>query len=375
VSHTALKYSFNDLRNGILNEVSKGTVNQTINEDGLELYSYSKVCPFDKSNWNDFTRVSRGIILDPKQEKIINLPFEKFFNYGEETTEIPELKYSIYEKMDGSLVCLWNFNGIWKVSTKGSFHSDQAKWSEHFLHNVCKWEFSALQTNLCYCFEAIYKDNRIVIPYEEEGLFLLAVFNRDTGEELFNIEEISQKIGCRAAEKKDYSSIAELVEKTKTLPQTEEGWVLRFENSYRVKIKGEAYLRLHRAISNLTPLTIWGLMKNGDDLASYKKELPEEFWGDFDKIVYLLNLRLDELLKSIKKEHEKWKGFSNKELGLSLNLVDCRVIPYLFNYRNGKDLFSGKLRVSLYNDIKPSGNKLDGYVPCSFTQGVINNTE
>jgi len=60
----------------------------------------------------------------------------------------------------------------------------------------------------------------------------------------------------------------------------EEGFVLRWEDGYRLKLKTAEYLRLHKVLTGVSARTIWQALKNGDNLEAWKENVPDEF-ADF----------------------------------------------------------------------------------------------
>jgi tRNA splicing ligase len=97
--HTATTMSFNKLYKGLMERVEKGLINVQRSND-LEIFSYSKSCVYEGS-WDKFTIAARGLILCPQQKKIVALAFPKFWNYGEVSTQLPDLPFTTTEKMDG----------------------------------------------------------------------------------------------------------------------------------------------------------------------------------------------------------------------------------------------------------------------------------
>lgn len=369
---------FDALMDGIENEVDQGFVNvNTCNETGLQIYCYSKATTFSKA-WNDYTLISRGLIVSSTGKSIVGRPFPKFFNYGEligtgqGVSQFTE-KFEVFEKMDGSLIILFFYAGKWRTATKGSFTSDQALWAANYIKYM---DTESLVKGDTYLLEATYPANKIVIPYPDERLTMLAAYKAD-GEE-YSYEDLRYtaiEAGFHCVVKYDFKDLHDLVEQTKKLPFTQEGFVIRFENGYRIKLKGDEYCRLHRAISRLTPLCVWELMLNADDLQLYKSELPEEFWKDFETMVYLINIKLAEVLQRITALHEQYKHVADRDLmgtfkGSKLDL------GLLFTFRKSKGIpdFMRKVvgktnellpsaRKTIFELVKPKANVLEGYQP------------
>ena len=151
-------------------------------------------------------------------------------------------------------------------------------------------DLSALRPGSTYLAEATYPENRIVIRYDEAALVLLAAYAEDGREYAYDaIQDTAARIGWRAAERQAFGSISELIQHARDLPGTQEGFVLRFSDGLRLKVKGNEYKRIHALIARVTPLAMWEAMAAGDRMESIKMDLPEEFWTDFDQIVSLLN--------------------------------------------------------------------------------------
>lgn len=367
--HPALQIPKDELFDGLQEMVEKKYVNRQTSLDGLHIYSYSDSCTFDRM-WTPITRVARGLIIDPNTKDIVALPFPKFFNVGENADILPDLPFETFEKMDGSLIILFHYQGEWRTATRGSFQSEQAQWARIYIQRL---DLSALDKDVTYLAEAIYPMNRIVVHYSVEGLFLLAAYRRDGEEMSYDaLCEVSARAGFDLAKRLPYDSISDLLVKQKTLPATEEGWVLRFANGHRVKVKGDEYMRIHRLVSRLTPLAVWESMLAGDDLMTFKKELPEEFWNDFDTIIALLSRERDKITADVRKEADLWRFATDKQLGLSLSQIPSHVRPFIFSYRNNNgDLLQGRSRAALYRAIRPTGNRLDGYRPSSSVTRVM----
>ncbi len=364
MKHLAHTISFDQLQANLSNEVEAGNVHCQTKGD-LRLYCYSKQCVFDRA-WNDTTVLARGLILDERNQRIIALPFPKFFNYGEREEAIPDETFVVYEKLYGSLIIAFHYENEWHCATKGSFFSEQAQWAKLQLQS----KEHNLDPNITYLFEAIYPENRIVVKYDYEALVLLGGFYRETGYEV-PLYVLHHQVGGRAA--RVYAAPAELknlLDDADALSANEEGWVIRFSSGYRLKVKGAEYKRLHAMVSRLTPLAVWEVMRgsqiNGQALKEFKKDLPEEFWTEFDHIVYLLERKRVELETQIEYFHENYKELSDKSLGLILSQIDEPCARFLFPRRKSNsvyDFWTGKSRRNLFNQFRPTGNRLDNYRP------------
>ena len=216
----------------------------------------------------------RGLILDEEGEIAAN-PFPKFFNLSEhESNEIPKEPFEVYEKLDGSLgITYWWDNNLY-IATRGSFDSEQAIKANQLL--TCKYSSSLhlIDSRKTYLFEIIYPDNQVVVDYgEREELVLLAVRDTKTGQ-----DHPIQRIGFPVA-RRHYYDLRDFKVLERLENKTEEGLVLLFESGFRTKVKFPEYVRLHKALTQISPKTIWEMLKNGDDLALLLNQVPDEFYN------------------------------------------------------------------------------------------------
>jgi RNA ligase len=282
--HPARTIPFRDLANALRSARDARLVSEQATPDGLRVYCYTPSCVYD-GQWNDATLIARGLVLDVKNETVVATPFPKFFNAFERGETIPDLPFETFEKVDGSLIIIFWHAGEWKTATKGAFGSPQARWAAERIKGC---DLSALRRGTTYLAEAVYAENRIVVRYAEDALVLLAAYD-ESGAELphASLGETADRLGWRMAGTHSYDSVSQLLLEAKDLPRDAEGFVVRFNDGLRLKIKGAEYRRIHTLISRITPLAMWEIMQAGDDLAKVRKDIPEEFWSDFDAICAL----------------------------------------------------------------------------------------
>lgn len=273
----------------------------------LVLYGYTDACTFDRA-WDEYTRIARGLILNKNTGEVVAKPFPKFFNLGEmeETflNNLPNLSYKVSEKLDGSLGIIFNHNDEWHVSTRGSFYSDQAKEAKSILE---QYDLDGLAKNITLLVEIIYPENKIIVNYaNKRQLVLLGAFNREDGYELndINLETISHYSGMRVAPRYEYT-IDQMLAMQDTMPKDEEGFVIRYENGLRVKIKGKEYLRIAKLMSDLSPIALWETMKNGKVDTFYLQQLPEELRADYEPYVVELEKQFSQVMLEVELDASK----------------------------------------------------------------------
>ena len=251
----------------------------------ISIYNYSRTCQYE-SKWDDITINCRGLVLD-KDGEVVAKPFPKFFNYEEleglkfRESKIPNETFDVFEKMDGSLGIVFNYEGEWIMATRGSFTSEQAIRGMEMLK---KLPYEQLIENCTYLFEIIYNENRIVVDYDYEDLVLLAIIDRVDGYELdlYNVHlegiciaAIYANAGFRVV--KRYNGITDFKQLKETISNDAEGYVIKFKSGMRMKIKGDEYIRLHKILTNFSTIDIWELLRDGHPLDEFLDRVPDEF--------------------------------------------------------------------------------------------------
>lgn len=374
--HIAHRMPFDELLTGLRAAVESGHVAEREGPEGLRLFCYTQAAVYDRV-WTPHTLAARGLILHPESKTIVATPFPKFFNHGERPDTVPALPFDVYDKMDGSLAIIFHWNGQWRVATKGSFQSDQAKLAATLLNNY------AMAPGFTYLAELIGPSNRIIARYPRDKLVLLAIYDNAghyeyPGFEMprHEVEAWGRTLRMPVAPKRSFTSIAELLDVAHTLPLDEEGFVIRFENGHRLKIKGDEYRRIHAMVSKLSPLSVWEAMMARDDLDAFRKELPEEFWTDFDQMRTILGAQINALMAAVATEAAKRANWTDKEIGLDLPNIPEPATHFVFPYRkyDGKPLDNPKARRAIFGRIRPTANRLEGYrssLSLNRTQGEL----
>lgn len=357
-----------ELREGLSRGVADGSIH--VSQDGqLELYNYTRLCQTE-GRWDLFTLVARGLVLDAVSGDVVATPFPKFFNLSEAEHALPDEPFEVTEKLDGSLGICFFHNARWQVATRGQLDSPQSRWATAYLH--AHVNVRALTPGATYLMEIIYRDNQVVIPYEFEGLVLHGGYAA-TGLELsrLQLEAIARDAGLRIAKMIAGKSMSDLQTAAALLDAKEEGYVVRFASGLRLKLKGEAYCRVHRLVCRCTPLAVWEAMANGEDLDDIRRELPEEMWPNFDQMRRAIAERFEGAIDELSNSLSACAHLNNKELGLLLAhesfTASPRVRKFLFACRNKHFLAAvhqpGDFRTRLFDTIRPTGNALQGYVP------------
>lgn len=292
--------------------------------------------------WDEVTLNARALVTD-KEGNVVSKGFKKFFNYTEKKTTIPsEIDWvRVYEKLDGSYIGLFYYNGEWIVSSKGSFTSDYVNWAKEILKGKDLTGFNKTWT---YCFELITPNNRVVVDYEgrNELVFLRAFYK---GQELniFNIRgfnTVDNWLESNFNPEKFYSLNI----------TNKEGFVIQFSNGERCKIKFEDYIKLHALYTRSSSYDIYNCLKAGNDLSEVIEDAPDEIYDWIDEVANDIKRDFDNLLTDIKSEYKticlSLGQCTDKEFALFIK--DNKYKSYLFGLRNGRDISK-----NIWKAIKP----------------------
>lgn len=238
------------------------------------IYNYTAKVQYEK-HWNGVTKTCRGIIISDDGE-IVARPFQKFFNFGEHQGSLPDGEPDVLEKLDGSLGILYWWEGKPFIASRGSFESEQAAMGTKILHEKYKDVWDTLDKSKTYLFEIIYPENRIVVDYGDEcDLFLLAIIDTESGAELPLIEG---HYAFRTAGRHPAFKLGE-VDLAGFDTENREGFVFRWPNGLRLKVKFDEYTRLHRLLTNTTARSIWDILRTGQPMTELLERVPDEFYG------------------------------------------------------------------------------------------------
>jgi len=303
-------------------------------DENIVILNYTDQTTYEK-RWNHETMTARGLILDITDEndiKILATPFPKFFNYGENPEYEKDINFKeqpiVMEKMDGSLGISYFFNGEIRFATRGSFTSEQAIkateiWKRKYAHKFLIHEGDSFFYNpYTLLVEIIYPENRIVVDYKGlEDLVLIGAITHTKNNfidwEYKALVDYAKTFSMSVA--KQYKlTLDKMLEMKKSLSANEEGWVLRFSNGKRLKIKGDEYLQVHRimhGLSDKAKFEAWAEGKLNELIMmlpeEFRNEL-EDFGNTLDFAVSLKKQILQGKFENIKNTTETRKDFALK---------------------------------------------------------------
>jgi RNA ligase len=328
-------------------------IKQTHPELPLTIWNYSQTTQY-AGKWDEVTMMCRGLITDTETGEIVGRPFKKFFNW-EENKHTPTKDFDVFTKEDGSLGIAFNYKGNWIFASRGSFTSEQAVWATEFINeHLVNGVAAMFDKELTYLFEIVYKENRIVVNYGDyEGVILLGAINTKTGEELSYDKLLEYGYFFDVVWKHD--GITDFQELKKMIGDNEEGFVIRFSNGDRMKIKGYEYLRLHRIMTGVSTTSVWEVLANGGDMETVLKDVPDEFYDKIKEVVRDLVLRFD----NIKRDYFQYylditdKVISTDRKGFAEEAKRYNHTSILFAYLDGKNVDP-----IIWKIVKPEWRKL-----------------
>jgi RNA ligase len=191
--------------------------------------------------------------------------------------------------------------------------------------------------------------NRIVVDYGDyEGLVLLGAFETKSGVEISRgeLEKLDgfEIVTTYKTWGEGYDLLKEEISKDK------EGYVIRFKNGFRMKIKGEEYVRLHKILTNISNRDIWEYLKEGKPLNELLEKVPDEFYNWVKDTVSDLQNKFDTIKNNVELE---FKELINKK-EFAEKIIENPNKSFLFKRL---DSYSNQLNDMIWDSIYPTYSK------------------
>lgn len=240
-------------------------------------------------------RECRGITFDAQTGAIVSRPLHKFFNVNERPDVTLDLlgdisDHAIFEKLDGSMVRPLPIGGGIRWGTKMGV-TETALMAEEFVADKAEYRKLAedcIASGLTPIFEFCSRRSRIVVDYPEDQIVLLAVRNNLSGSYISRsgLEHLSKEYGVPlVAAWGENSDTGALIQRVRNM-DTGEGVVLSVGAGHFVKIKADAYVRLHKAKDHLrTEMDLLDLVycdKLDDVIPVLSNEEQDRIWAYLD---------------------------------------------------------------------------------------------
>ena len=313
-------------------------------QDGFTLLKYDLL-------YSDFSepivRECRGIILNGNND-IVCFPFYKFFNYGESYADSIDWNTArVQQKVDGSIMKLWFYDGKWRLSSNGAVGAYKAKPDDNALLdkekefyfgqlfesavNYKDIDYSSLNKDYTYIFELTSPLAKVVIYYPETSIWHIGTRNNRT------FEELDVDIGVKKPASYPLKTMDDCIEAAKMLPSDQEGFVVVDADWHRIKIKNPTYLRLHRMLGNkkLQSVDIINLLLENeqDEFLCY--------FPEYSKTVEEHKRKLDAFKSKLLSNYERFASMecSRKEIAAEIIKTDAEN-SYFYFYKLDRPSYS-----------------------------------
>lgn len=225
-------------------------------EYGLYVLNYDQI---ESPKNHQITNECRSLVVTKHKNSgaysVVSRSFDRFFNYGEIQEDNHDItKMSAYEKVDGSIVSLFYWNGEWLYRTRSvimptsQVNGWDKTWKELIEPVLLDKGFRDYNhnTSLTYIFEVVGVENRVVTRYEESAAYLLAVRDNLTGW-YGNPENLNPELrGWKLPNKYTFNTFEHCLQAAKDLRDLNEGYVLYDQfGTPKVKVKNPAYTAAH----------------------------------------------------------------------------------------------------------------------------------
>jgi RNA ligase-like protein len=280
----------------------------------------------------------RGIILDESENwRPVCVPYFKFFNYREpNAAAIDWATARVQEKLDGSLMTLYHYDGEWRVSSSGlPDASGDTGFGTTFAELF--WQtWTALQyqlpekeeENYCFMFELMTPSNRVVVPHQQSRIVLHGVRSRD---EPFQERAADETSGSRWETVRAFplGTIEEVISSCAAInPRECEGYVVVDAAFNRVKVKSPQYVALAHMKDTMSPRRMLEVVRanESEEFLTYFPQF-RQLHEEVRELLNSLILELEHAYIAIKDSPDQ-KAFA-------LQAVKTRCPAALFALRSG----------------------------------------
>jgi RNA ligase len=253
----------------------------------------------------------------------------------------------------------------WAIASRGSFASEQAlhatellnkeyvPYLDHYLHTK-NGLVPRINNAHTFLFEIVYPDNRIVVNYGDmDDLVLLGAVHKELGHYVGPMEASAyfEDWPGPVTEVWKFNSFVDAL----SFPDRKgkEGVVIRSGRNI-VKLKQADYVELHRIVTNLSPKTIWEMLRDGKTVDSICADIPDEFHGYVTDIAGSLIKQASEIGYGVNIYYQSLvaklgNGFSRRQFAEIASKSQYK--KYLFLLLDGKDI-----EPVVWDAIKPRGD-------------------
>ncbi len=274
----------------------------------LVLFKYSMV---DSPMGEELVQECRGLILDEKDNwRVISYPFKKFFNWGEGgAANIDWSTAKVQEKLDGSLIGVYWYDGQWHIQTSGMPDASGE------VNGIKGYTFADLFQDIvwmrgytlpklkhvCYMFELVSPLNRVVVHQTKPQVYWIGARHLETLQELDVYAYPRWPDAPPIPRTWDLRSLDEVIATFEQMdPLQQEGYVIIDSQFNRIKVKHPGYVALHHLKSGFNPRAILEIIRHGED-SEVCAHFPEwtSFFEEVDRAYRALVSQVDNAYQAI----------------------------------------------------------------------------
>lgn len=261
-------------------------------ENDLVQVCYNQTAAF--TGYNDYNKVCRGHVYT-NDGKLVAIPFDKFFNYGERGLFPSGNIVRIAEKLDGSLIIVFWHNDRWYYGTKKTAIVEISGWqnSEIFKQNFGQEvDLSLLDKSYTYMFEWIGTSNQHIVTYDFQSKF---VYLGRRNVQTYEMEFPTALDPFALPKEYQFETANDIKTFLDASSKDFEGFVVEYDDGRLWKFKGEEYVRYHALYNGFSYNSLFNyvLEKQPKTMTEvrqiewgFRQTLEEEFEKEFDKMLY-----------------------------------------------------------------------------------------
>ena len=349
--------------------VEDGLIKCAYSSDGkLFIANYTDHCTYERA-WDEYTLNLRGAVYDMNYE-IVAANVSKFFNYEqlpiEKQKEIAKEKdFQLTVKYDGCLLSMFVWDkdksgdGKLYFCSKGSFDSFVVDAAKKIIGNDITAEMLC-DVSACLICEVISPETKILVDYHGiSEIRVITSFDTNKFEEnsFEKTSAIVEKFNLPYLKMVEVQNMTfeELTKWQRNHDWTEEGYVARFKDNYRVKFKSDDYLRVAAIRCETDSVHLYNIAVEvtpefGDlwyeSLYKHIEQLPDELQNDGRLIVADMRASYNEWYEKIKNLYNETKDLSDKELGLKNDDKELKKYKGLvYSLRKNKSIAKDILKI------------------------------
>lgn len=254
--------------------------------DNLVLLKYSQL---DSPMGVKVVQQCRGIILDEANGwKVVSYPYDKFFNSGEgHAADIDWNNARVYEKLDGSLMTLYHYDGAWRVASSGLPDAGGNVLNTEDTFKTLFWKvWNRLNyklprdTGVCYMFEMMTPYNRVVVRHPESRIVLHGARRTSDFREL-NPVIVAHQEGWECVKIHPLGTWDDIMSAVRELdPMQSEGFVVADTDYNRVKVKSPQYVAIAHLKDTFSTRRLLEIVRTneGSEFLSHYPEYETLYW-------------------------------------------------------------------------------------------------